>query len=66
MNCLAYLVNAGVEIEYNKQGDNLIFGEVEDTQEVAQLIEDYKADRWLHSFLNAFKVVRVGMKKIRY
>ena len=60
LNKIAYLISAGANVELVLDDNNKCYGIIED--EIFDLLEEYKSNKELHLFLNAYKKIREFIK----
>jgi virulence-associated protein VapD len=61
LNKLAWLISAGADVKLVLDNNNKCYGIVQD--DVSSLLEEYKNNKELHKFLNAYKDIRKFMKE---
>ena len=61
LNKLAFLISAGVNVELALDNSNKCYGIINDN--IADLLEQYKNNKELHLFLNAYKELRKFIKE---
>jgi uncharacterized protein (DUF433 family) len=61
LNKIAYLISAGAEVELVLDDNNKCYGIIE-KEDITDLLEEYKNDKELHLFLNAYKKIREFIK----
>lgn len=65
INLGSYLKAYGIEINYGKDNQGRVFLYTDNTKEVRELVERYKHDEELHSFLKEFAVIKSKMKVLK-
>jgi len=61
LNKLAYLISAGCNVVLTLDDNNKCYGIIE-KEDITDLLEQYKNDKELHLFLNAYKKIREFIK----
>lgn len=65
INLGSYLKAYGIEINYGKDTQGRVFLYTDNTEEVRELVEQYKHDEELHSFLKEFAVIRTKVNALK-
>ena len=60
LNKIAYLISAGANVELVLDDNNKCYGLIE--QNITDLLEEYKSNKELQKFLNAYKKIREFIK----
>lgn len=66
INLGSYLKAYGIEINYDKDTQGRVFLYMDNTEEVRELVEKYKHDEELHSFLKEFAIIRTKVRALKY
>lgn len=61
LNKIAYLISAGANVELVLDDNDKCYGIIE--QNITDLLEQYKNNKELHLFLNAYKKIREFIKE---
>lgn len=61
LNKIAYLISAGAEVELVLDDNNKCYGLIEN--DITDLLEEYKSNKELHKFLNAYQDIRKFIKE---
>ena len=60
LNKLAYLISAGADVKLVLDNNNKCYGLI--AEDITDLLEEYKSNKELHLFLNAYKKIREFIK----
>jgi hypothetical protein len=60
LNKLAWLISAGADVKLVLDNNNKCYGLI--AEDITDLLEEYKNDKELHKFLNAYKKIREFIK----
>ncbi len=61
LNKIAWLISSGAEVVLVLDNNNKCYGIIKD--DITDLLEEYKKNKELHKFLNAYKKIREFIKE---
>lgn len=66
LNLFSYLKASGIEIYFDKDEEDRVYMYCIDTEEVRELVREYKNDEHLHKVLNGFIELKKAISEFKY